>query len=284
PKALIRQVAAATYHQVWWPHFDQEVYSMDRMPFWDYAAGRFVDPDAINPETGERVPVTTWAEALDAMDAVDELEPAHVIRFGAQVDAKGILGGTEEAKRHIGYLTKYLTKSIGDVIEPASQAAADHYDRLHAELALTPCSPTCGVWFRYGIVPKGAKAKTIPGVCKGKAHRRSTLGLRGRRVLVSRKWTGKDLADHRADRTEFVRQMLEQAGIPRPEVEQLVITPVQPGDPNVPPREHLIMAMVSQKLAHQAEYMHAQLAAATNDPASVDPAGPQPDSATPDVA
>ncbi|WP_348537888.1 replication initiator, partial [Nocardia brasiliensis] len=47
PKALIRQVAAATYHQVWWPHFDQEVYSMDRMPFWDYAAGRFVDPDAI---------------------------------------------------------------------------------------------------------------------------------------------------------------------------------------------------------------------------------------------
>ncbi|CAM4474278.1 replication initiator [Nocardia ninae] len=283
PKALIRQVAAATYHQVWWPHFDHEVYSMDRMPFWDYAAGRFVDPDAIDPDTGERVPVPTWAEALDAMDAVDELEPAHVVRFGAQIDAKGILGGTEEASRHIGYLTKYLTKSIGDVIEPQSQAAADHYDRLHAELALTPCSPTCGVWFRYGIVPKGAKAKTIPGVCKGKAHRRSTLGLRGRRVLVSRKWTGKDLADHRADRTEFVRQMLEQVGISRPEVEQLVITPVQPGDPNVPPREHLIMAMVSQKITWRAEYTHAQLAAA-EDPVPRETVEAQQDSTIPDVA
>ncbi|WP_370627785.1 replication initiator [Nocardia brasiliensis] len=282
PKALIRQVAAATYHQVWWPHFDQQVYSMDRMPFWDYAAGRFVDPDAIDPETGERVPVTTWAEALDAMDAVDELEPAHVIRFGAQIDAKGILGGTEEAKRHIGYLTKYLTKSIGDVIEPQSQAAADHYDRLHAELALTPCSPTCGVWFRYGIVPKGAKAKTIPGVCKGKAHRRSTLGLRGRRVLVSRKWTGKDLADHKADRTEFVRQMLEQAGIPRPQLDGLVITPAEPGDPNVPPREHLIMALVSQKLSWQAEYTRAQLAAAEQAASPPEHVDPQQDS--PEVA
>ncbi|MFE9578856.1 replication initiator [Nocardia sp. NPDC006044] len=283
PKALIRQIAAATYHQVWWPHFDQEVYSMDRMPFWDYAAGRFVDPDAIDPDSGERVPVPTWAEALDAMDAVDDLEPAHVIRFGVQIDAKGILGGTEEASRHIGYLTKYLTKSIGDVIEPTSQAAADHYDRLHAELALTPCSPTCGIWFRYGIVPKGAKAKTIPGVCKGKAHRRSTLGLRGRRVLVSRKWTGKDLADHRADRTEFVRQMLEGVGIVRAEAQGATVTKVEPGDPNCPPVEHLIMALVSQKITQRAEYTMAQLAAA-EDPVPREIVEPQHDSAIQDVA
>ena len=37
--------------------------------------------------------------------------------FGRQVHSKGILGGTEEAGRHIGYLTKYLTKSTGEVIE-----------------------------------------------------------------------------------------------------------------------------------------------------------------------
>jgi hypothetical protein len=34
-------------------------------------------------------------------------------RFGEQVHVKGILGGTEEADRHIGYLTKYLSKTIG---------------------------------------------------------------------------------------------------------------------------------------------------------------------------
>nr|WP_228819786.1 helitron helicase-like domain-containing protein [Nocardia abscessus] len=252
PHALIRQIAAATYHQVWWPHFDHEVYT-DRMPYWDYTAGRFVDPD-----TGE--PVPTFTEALDLMDTVDELEPAHVIRFGDQVDSKGILGGTEEAGRHIGYLTKYLTKSVGDVLEAKTQRAADHYDRLHAELCKTPCSPSCGVWFRYGIVPKGATAKTIPGLCKGKAHRRDTLGMRGRRVLVSRKWTGKDLADHKADRAEFVRQRLAEAGISREVISRLQITPAEPGDPNVPPREHLIMQMVAQKITWQAEYTRAQLA------------------------
>ncbi|NQE69083.1 hypothetical protein NG2371_03547 [Nocardia gamkensis] len=252
PKELIRQLAAATYHQVWWPHFDQEVYDSGRMPFWDYTLGRFVDPDT-------REPVPTFTEALDVMDTVDELEPAHVIRFGQQVDVKGILGGTEEAGRHIGYLTKYLTKSIGDVIEPKSQRAADHYDRLHAELAVTPCSPSCGLWFRYGVIPKGATAKTVPGLCKGKAHRRDTLGMRGRRVLVSRKWTGKDLADHKADRVEFVRQRLAEAGIAPEVVNRMKITPVEPGDPNVPPREHLILQLVSQKLRRQADYTRAML-------------------------
>lgn len=250
-KALIRQLVAATYHQVWWPHFDRMVYP-DRLPVWDYPSGQFVDPDT-------REPVPTWNEVLDQMDVVDELEPAHVIGFGSQVDVKGILGGTEEAKRHVGYLTKYLTKSIGDVIEPQSQAAADHYDRLHAELCITPCSPTCGVWFRYGVVPKGANSKTQPGVCKGKAHRRETLGLRGRRVLVSRKWTGKDLSDHKADRTEFVRQRLAEAGISKADVQQVKITPAEPDDPNVPPREHLIMAMVAHKSSQQAEYTNAML-------------------------
>ena len=38
-------------------------------------------------------------------------EPAHVVTFGRQVHSKGILGGSDEAGRHIGYLTKYLTKS-----------------------------------------------------------------------------------------------------------------------------------------------------------------------------
>ncbi|WP_228808424.1 helitron helicase-like domain-containing protein [Nocardia farcinica] len=253
PRALIRQLAAATYHQVWWPHHDREVYEPGRLPQWDYTQGCFTDPD-----TNE--PVPTWSEVLDLMDSVDELEPAHVVRFGTQVDVKGILAGTPEADRHIGYLTKYLTKSISEVIEPKSQAAAEHYDRLHAELCKTPCSPRCGLWFRYGVVPKGATAKTVPGVCKGKAHRRETLGLRGRRVLVSRKWTGKDLADHRADRAEHVRRVLAAAGIAKPDIARMQITPAEPGDPNVPPREHLIMAMVAQKITQHAEYTRAQLA------------------------
>ncbi|KZM70392.1 replication initiator protein [Nocardia terpenica] len=262
PRAMIRQLTEATYHQVWWPHFDQEVYTPGHMPVWNYTMQRWVDPDQVNPETGEPVPVPTWDEVMDLMDSVDELEPAHVIRFGKQVDVKGILGGTEEANRHIGYLTKYLTKSIGDVIEPQSDRAARHYDRLHQELCKTPCSPTCAVWFRYGVVPKGATAKTQPGRCKGKAHRRETLGLRGRRVLVSRKWTGKNLTDYKADRVEFVRQRLAEAGISKEDISRYRIAPCEPGDPDVPPREFLIMSMVTEKMRQRSEYDVARMAQA----------------------
>ncbi len=44
----------------------------------------------------------------------------------------------------------------------------------------------------------------VPGRCKGKAHDADHLGYAGRRVLVSRKWSGKTLADHRADRKEWL--------------------------------------------------------------------------------
>ena len=90
-------MTAATYHQVWWPAHDELVYGGDRVPAWD--GERFVDPET-------RRPVTTWTEALDDME-----EPAHVVAFGRQVHSKGILGGSDEAGRHVGYLTKYLTKS-----------------------------------------------------------------------------------------------------------------------------------------------------------------------------
>ena len=47
-----------------------------------------------------------------------------------------------------------------------------------------------------------------PGACKGKAHRCEYLGYAGRRVLVSRKWSGKTLADHRADRKNWLLSTL----------------------------------------------------------------------------
>src|SRR4051812_37407032 len=47
-----------------------------------------------------------------------------------------------------------------------------------------------------------------PGCCKAKAHKPTHLGYGGRRVLVSRKWTAKDLADHRYDRKAHVLAIL----------------------------------------------------------------------------
>jgi hypothetical protein len=54
-------------------------------------------------------------------------------------------------------------------------------------------------------------------MCPSKAHDRENLGLGGRRVQVSRNWSGKTLAQHRAERAEVVRQVLAESGIEAPE-------------------------------------------------------------------
>src|SRR5713226_3444116 len=67
-----------------------------------------------------------------------------------------------------------------------------------------------------------------PGRCKGKAHRREHLGYAGRRVLVSRKWSGKTLADHRADRKAW---LMETLGIPATDTGRYAWEPVTPPIP-----------------------------------------------------
>ena len=133
-----------------------------------------------------------------------------MVRFGTQLRAEGVLAGSPQADRCIGYVAKYLTKDIGSVHDPeeSSPRQIEHHDRLWQALRYEPCSPTCANWLRYGVQPRHAKAGLTPGYCKGKVHRRETLGFGGRRVLVSRKWSGKTLADHRADRRAWVRDLL----------------------------------------------------------------------------
>lgn len=95
-----------------------------------------------------------------------------------------------------------------DAHAPEDGAQAAHLDRLTAALAVEPCSPTCPNWLRYGIAPKNAHHGQRPGSCRSKAHRREHLGYAGRRILVSRKWSGKTLADHKQDRRAWVMTTL----------------------------------------------------------------------------
>lgn len=256
PRSELRAITAATYHQVWWPTHDEIVYSGDRLPRWDHHHRAFVDPQT-------REPLPTWDEAT----APDVLAaPAHTVVFGPQVHVKGILGGTEEAGRHIGYLTKYLTKSVGQAAgldDTATSRQREHARRLAAELAIIPCSPRCPIWLLYGIEPKGARPSTTPGHCKGKAHKAEHLGIAGRRVLVSRKWSNKSLSDHRAERTAFVRQLLDRAGVqPAYAVDDGPFTweTTKPGDSDVPPRTVLLLHAINQRSRWRADYDAAVLA------------------------
>ena len=145
----------------------------------------------LDPATGEVLP--TWDQALDAIGPEDE--PWHVARFGDRFDAQGVLAGSKDASRCIGYLTKYLTKQVADCHQADTDTQRAHAARLAEALRYHPCSPTCANWLRYGIQPKNARPGLAPGRCKGKAHDPDHLGYAGRRVLVSRKWSGKSLAD-----------------------------------------------------------------------------------------
>jgi hypothetical protein len=144
-RAEIRRVLAATYHQVWWPDTSTVKYDGDQLPVWDEHTGTYLDL-----ATGEVLP--TWDQALDELGD----RPHHVARFGDRFDAQGVLAGSKDAARCIGYLTKYLTKQVGDCNRADTDAQRAHAARLAEALRYQPCSPTCANWLRYGIQPKNA--------------------------------------------------------------------------------------------------------------------------------
>ena len=89
-------------------------------------------------------------------------------RFGSRFDAQGVLAGSKDAARCIGYLTKYLTKQVGACHRVENAVELAHAGRLAEALRFQPCSPTCANWLRYGVQPKKARPGLVPGCCKGK--------------------------------------------------------------------------------------------------------------------
>ena len=168
---------------------------------WDADRAGYVDP-----KTGQ--PLPTWTEATTAI--ADDAEPAYVARLGSidPREMRGVEAGTPDAERAIRYVTKYVTKNLADTAAPRGDHARAHFDRLHAELAILPCSPSCANWLLYGVQPDNTKPGLVPGRCTGKVHQADTLGFTGRRVLISRNWSGKTLTDHRHDNHTWVKAIL----------------------------------------------------------------------------
>jgi hypothetical protein len=238
----LRKVIAATYHHVWWPSTETVRFDQDQLPEWHEPTGRYVDP-----ATGELLP--SWDEALDAIGPEDD--PLHVARFGPTFDAQGVLAGSPDSARCIGYLTKYLTKAIAGCHQAGTGAGQEHAERLGDALRYEPCSPSCANWLRYGITPKNPRAGLVPGLCKGRAHRPENLGYAGRRVLVSRKWSGKSLADHRADRRAW---LLDTLGLPDPATQpgRYKWDHVSPADADHMPPTRRLLHVLAQRTQQQA--------------------------------
>jgi ribonuclease D len=151
---------------------------------------------------------------------------------------------------------------------------------LWEQLRYTPCSPKCANWLRYGIQPKGARAKLRAGHCKAKVHQLDTLAIGGRRVLVSRDWSGKTLADHRYDQLACVRKLLQhqpndgdedQAQTVDAARQRLVPDPIswtlaRPTDPGVPDLSRRLLRMISTRIQQRAAVQAAKLLAAEDGP------------------
>jgi hypothetical protein len=275
PRTMLERVAAATYHQVWWPATDRLRYPLDRTPIFDPDAGAWVDPHT-------RAPLPTWDAALDAIDADPDAAPAHVVRFGPQVKAKGVEPGAKDVDRTIGYITKYVTKAAADCHTATSDPQRQHLDRLWHALRVTPCSERCANWLLYGVQPKNAHGKLRPGNCKGRVHQKTTLGIGGRRVLVSRDWSGKTLADHRHDARAWVKALLGLTDahdqVPAVTQEPGEVAPVawemaRHDDPDLPPLQHRLLRAISQRIQWRNQIRDAQQRAGADPPADVPATG-----------
>ncbi len=147
------------------------------------------------------------------------------MRFGRQVDMAGIIAPSEDADRAVRYLTKYLTKAIADThtdpdgTGPGRRGACRPAARRAALPAVLGTVRELAA-LRHPTRRTPAPACS-PAAAPSKAHDREHLGFGGRRVLVSRQWSGKTLAEHKADRATVVREALLAAGIVAPEIERM---------------------------------------------------------------
>ena len=222
----------------------------DHLPVWDEATDTYVDP-----RTGEVLP--TWDEALDAIG--DHDEPRHVVRFGDRFDAQGVLAGSKDASRCIGYLTKYLTKHVGDCHRPAPKTRprtpTGSPKRSDMSRARRPARTGCAT---------GSSRRT-PGRACGQAAARerptaaSISAMAGGRVLVSPKWSGKTLADHRGDRKAWLTGML---GLRATDPTRYTWEPVKPGDPDHMPNGQRLLHVVADRIQWQTALEQARRRAA----------------------
>ena len=126
-RSELRRVLAATYHQVWWPDTGRQIRRRRRAARLGRArsAGISTRP----PGKSSRPGIRRW------MGSGPYDLPWHVARFGDRFDAQGVLAGSKDAARCIGYLTN---------TSPSTSAAATRPHRRRSRITRPGWPRRCG--------------------------------------------------------------------------------------------------------------------------------------------
>ena len=190
----------------------------------------------------------TWDDALDAIGADDE--PLHVARFGPKFDAQGVLAGSRDSARCIGYLTKYLTKQSPTATRP-DRRPAEHAERLADALRYEPCSPTCANWLRYGVQPQAPRARACaPAGAPARPTAGSTSATPG-----AASWSPANGPARPSPTTAPTAKpgSCETLGLTEPDPARYTWEPVTPGDPDhMPPAQRLLHVVADRQRWHAA--------------------------------
>ena len=195
----------------------------------------------------------------------------HVARFGDRFDAQGVLSGSKDAARCIGYLTKYLTKQVADCHQAQTDTERAHADRLAEALRFEPCSPRCANWLRYGIQPKNARPGLVPGACKGKAHDRDAPRLRRAPGPGLAQVVGQDAG--RPPRRPQELAHWPRSVISATDPARYAWEPVTPGDPDHMEHARRLLHAVADRARWQAALAEARRRAASGDPGNLSATG-----------
>ena len=245
-RAELRRVLAATYHQVWWPDTSTVKFDGDELPVWDEATGNYLDP-----ATGEVLP--TWDQALDASLGRPAPPRGPVRRPVRRPGRARRVQGRHPVHRLPDQVPDQAGRRLPPRRTPTPQRA--HAARLAEALRYQPCSPRARTGSATASSPRTPGPAWSPGRCKSKAHDSDHLGYAGRRVLVSRKWSGKTLADHRADRKDW---LLKTLGISATDPARYAWEVVAPADPDHMEHARRLLHAVADRARWQAALAEAR--------------------------
>lgn len=109
----------------------------------------------------------------------------------------------------------------------------------------------------------------VPGRCRSKAHKPEHLGYAGRRVLVSRRWSNKTLAEHKQDRRTWVLEALGQTD-QSTDPHRYVWRAAPAGDANVAPLALRLLRSVAERQRWRAHMAMLQAQADGKDPSAIE--------------